>query len=115
VRLCSGRPTGGSYNKIGNRRFLKFNVPGSRTVNIQVTCPVGDASCSGQPTPDPDFVLYRGRTVEFAETLTPFVEELQKNVEAGDYVLEIYEYSHVDLAANAERRGDTCLTVRITG
>jgi hypothetical protein len=114
VRLCGGRPTGGFYNKIGNRRFLKFSVPGSRTINVQVTCPVGDASCAGQPAPDPDFALYRGRTVQFAESETPFVEELQKNVEAGDYVLEIYEYSHVDLE-DVARRGDTCLTVRITG
>ena len=115
VRLCGGLPTGGFYNKIGNRRFLKFSVPGSRTINIQVTCPVTDASCAGQPAPDPDFVLYRGRTVEFAESETPFVEELQKNVEAGDYVLEIYEYSHVDLDESVARRGDTCMTVRITG
>ncbi len=53
--------------------------------------------------------------VEFAETETPYVEQLQKNVEAGDYVLEIYEYSHVDPVENAARRGDTCMTVRITG
>ena len=53
--------------------------------------------------------------VEFAETETPYVEQLQKNVEAGDYVLEIYEYSHADPDENAVRRGDTCMTVRITG
>jgi hypothetical protein len=36
-------------------------------------------------------------------------------VDAGDYVLEIYEYSHVDQKDSAVRRGDTCMTVRITG
>ena len=115
VRICGGLPTGGAYNKIGNRRFLKFNVPSARTLNIQVTCQVTDPTCTGEPRPDPDFVLSRGRMVEFAETETPYAEQLQKNVEAGDYVLEIYEYSHADPDENAVRRGDTCMTVRITG
>jgi hypothetical protein len=115
VRLCGGRPTGGGYNKIGNRRFLRFNVPSARTLDIQVSCQVTDPTCTGEPRPDPDFALSRGRTIEFAETETPYVEQLRKNVEAGDYVLEIYEYSHADPDENAVRRGDTCMTVRITG
>jgi hypothetical protein len=115
VRLCGGRPTGGGYNKIGNRRFLRFNVPGARTLDIQVSCQVTDPTCTGEPRPDPDFALSRGRTIEYAETETPYVEQLQKNVEAGDYVLEIYEYSHADPDEDAVRRGDTCMTVRITG
>ena len=79
-------------------------------------CPATDAACAGEPKPDPDFVLYRGlTTMEFAETKAPFVEQFRKNVDAGDYVLEIYEYSHVDQNDSAVRRGDTCMTVRITG
>ena len=116
VRLCGGRPTGGTYNKLGNRRFLRFNVPASLALDIEVKCPATDAACSGEPKPDPDFVLYRGlTTMEVAETTAPFVEQFRKNVDAGDYVLEIYEYSHVDQNDGAVRRGDTCMTVRITG
>ena len=115
VRLCGGRPTGGGYNKIGNRRFLRFNVPNARTLDIQVSCQLTDPTCTGEPRPDPDFALSRGRTIEFAESETPYVEQLRKNVEAGDYVLEIYEYSHADPDPDAVRRGDTCMTVRITG
>jgi len=115
VRLCGGLPTGAGYNKIGNRRFLRFNVPGARTLDIQVSCQVTDPTCAGTPTPDPDFALSKGRTIEYAETETPYVEQLRKNVEAGDYVLEIYEYSHADSDESAVRRGDTCMTVRITG
>ena len=33
---------------------------------------------------------------------------------AGEHVLEIYEYSHIDSAA-VDRRGRTCMTVNITG
>jgi hypothetical protein len=53
--------------------------------------------------------------MEVAETTAPFVEQFRKNVDAGDYVLEIYEYSHVDQNDGAVRRADTCMTVRITG
>ncbi len=41
-------------------------------------------------------------------------EEGQFPVGAGDYVLEIYEYSHVNPTATT-RRGRTCMTVTITG
>jgi len=116
LRLCGGRPTGGTYNKLGSRRFLRFNVPASLALDIEVKCPATDAACSGEPKPDPDFVLYRGlATMEVAETTVPFVEQFRKNVDAGDYVLEIYEYSHVDQNDGAVRRADTCMTVRITG
>jgi hypothetical protein len=114
VRLC-GDTVVGTYNKIGNRRFLKFSVPGTRTIDIQVTCLLSDATCTGNPQPDPDFGLYHGRTVEFAESDTPFTESLRKTVDAGEYVLEIYEYSHADPDAQSVRRGRTCMTVRITG
>jgi len=69
VRLC-GDTVAGTYNKIGNRRFLRFNVPSQRAIDIQVSCFAADASCTGSPQPDPDFGLFRGRSVEFAETST---------------------------------------------
>jgi len=114
VRLC-GDTVVGSYNKIGNRRFLRFSVPGTRTIDIQVTCLLSDSTCTGNPEPDPDFGLYHGRSVEFAESDTPFTESLRKTVDAGQHVLEIYEYSHADPDSSASRRGRTCMTVRITG
>jgi hypothetical protein len=122
VRLCAsaelmapdGTTIDGVYNKLGNRRFLRFGVPSNRTIDIRVSCNAADANCVGAPTPDPDFVLRRGSTVEVAETTAPNVEQLQTAAEAGDYVLEIYEFSHVDTAAT-RRRGDTCMTVTITG
>jgi hypothetical protein len=114
VRLCADTVVG-TFNKIGNRRLLRFNVPSARPIDIQVSCPSSDSACTGSPQPDPDFGLYHGRTVEFAESEAPFTERLQKTVEAGDYVLEIYEYSHVDPSSTAPRRSRTCLSVKITG
>ena len=61
VRVCSDVVLG-TYNKLGNRRFLRFSVPSTRTINILVNCPLSDPSCSGSPQPDPDFVLSRGAT-----------------------------------------------------
>lgn len=114
VRVCGDTPVG-TYNKIANRRFLRFTVPATRPIEVQVTCLHSDSTCNGNPEPDPDFGLYHGRSVEFAESDTPFTETLRKTVEAGDYVLEVYEYSHADPDDSVTRRGRTCMTVRITG
>ena len=105
-----------SYNKLGNRRFLRFSVPGTRTLRINVSCPASDADCAGSPVPEPDFVVSRANDVTASETETPRVETLNFDATAGDYVLEIYDWSHVDPNAIATaRRGRTCMTVNITG
>lgn len=123
VRVCtsSSLDTGAgnvatSYNKLGNRRFLRFSVPGTRTLRINVSCPAGDADCAGSPVPDPDLVVSRAKDVTVSESDTPRVETLNFDATAGDYVLEIYDWSHVDPNAGASaRRGRTCMTVDITG
>jgi hypothetical protein len=122
LRLCAssqlsvpdGTTVTGSFNKLGNRRFLRFSVPAARTLRIRVSCPISDPACGGEPRPDPDFVLSRAADVTVAEDGTSTVEELDVPATAGDYVLEIYEYSHIDPTA-ASRRGRTCVTVTITG
>lgn len=122
VRLCGdaevtapgGGIVPGVYNKLGNRRFLRFTVPSARVIDIRVTCNVSDATCVGLPEPDPDLVLSRGLDLQFSDSGTPFIERLQTSVQAGEHVLEIYEYSHIDNAAT-DRRGRTCMTVNITG
>ncbi len=121
VRVCAsseltvpgGAIVPGTFNKLGNRRLLRFSVPGGRTLRIRVTCPATDATCAGLPQPDPDFVLSRASEFTVAESETPRVEELDVPATAGDYVLEIYDYSHVDPSAG--RRERTCMTVTITG
>lgn len=122
VRVCSssqlitpsGAAVSGSYNKLGNRRFLRFDVPGPRAISIVVDCPATDPTCVGGPVPDPDLVLWQAGVPQVAESETAFTERLDVNVQAGTHVLEVYEYSHVDPADTA-RRGRTCLTVTITG
>jgi len=122
VRLCGdaevtapgGVVVPGVYNKLANRRFLRFTVPSARVIDIRVTCNVSDSSCIGLPQPDPDLVLSQGPNYQFSDSADAFTERLQTSVQAGDHVLEIYEYSHIDDAATS-RRGRTCMTVNITG
>jgi hypothetical protein len=120
TRLCSsssietadGTLTG-TYNKLGNRRFVRFSLPAATTLDIVVSCPSSDATCAGLPTPDPDFVLTQASSRIYAESGDPRVERLDNyNAAAGDYVLEVYEYSHV-VPLGTGLRERTCLTVDI--
>jgi PKD repeat protein len=120
TRLCSsssietadGTLTG-AYNKLGNRRFVRFSLPAATTLDVTVSCPSSDATCAGSPVPDPDFVLTQASTRVYAESGDPRVEILDNYAAAaGDYVLEVYEFSHVNLF-ETNPRGRTCLTVTL--
>jgi hypothetical protein len=119
VRVCAadgvetaGGFVEGSYNKLGNRRFLRFSVAGPRTIQVTVTCDASDATCLGTPVPDPDFVVSQASSATFAETARQRIEDLSIANASGDYVLEVYDWSHVDISATL-RRGRTCVTVTI--
>jgi PKD repeat protein len=114
LTLPDGTSLDVSFNQLGNRRFLRFSLPGDRTIRIRVSCPSGDLTCSGLPRPDPDFVLSRAAERVVADEDTSTVEERVHAATAGDYVLEVYEYSQISPTATS-RRGRTCLTVTITG
>jgi PKD repeat protein len=110
VQVC-GSATAGIFNKIGNRRFLKFEVASARTITIRVT-----SNEAGTPVPDPDFALYGNGAVRYSDEQTRNTEQATYNVDAGGYALEVYEYSHIDPAASDNvSRGVTCMNVTITG
>jgi PKD repeat protein len=119
VRLCSSDTleTGaeieqGGYNKLGIRRFLRFNVPSLRTIRVTVTCGESDPACAGVPVPNPDFFLSQASTLYYAGSAAPRTEELTIVGASDDYVLEIYDRSHLFENASA-RRGRTCMTVTL--
>ena len=60
VRVCGGLPTGGTYNKIGNRRFLRFNVPSARTLDIQRDLPGDRPDLHGGAQARPGFRAVQG-------------------------------------------------------
>jgi hypothetical protein len=104
--ICSSLPTGGSavYNKLGNRRYLRFSLAVSGTVSI--------IARNGRSGTDPDIVLYasgveRGR----AEGSASGTETLTQSLQAGTYVAEIYEFSNIEGSAP---RGIECFQVTLT-
>ena len=119
VRLCASDTldTGteieqGGYNKLGIRRFLRFNVPGPRPIEIRVSCLNSDVTCAGSPAPNPEFYLSQALNLEFAGASQTPTEVLSVAAASGDYVLEIYDRSHLFENASA-RRGRTCMTVTV--
>jgi hypothetical protein len=120
VQVCGTRDAG-TGDKLGNRRLLRFNVPSTGPVHILVT-----ALYNELPIPDPDLYIWKAGLFDSRECAGPGSgagctltqnSEAYDNVAmpAGDYVLEVFEYSHVDPDPNAVRRGRTCMQVTITG
>ena len=120
VEVCGTRDAG-SGNKLGNRRHLRFNVPSTRPVDIFVMSPDVHVPTS----PDPDLYLWKSGFFDYSDcagpgsgtgcTLPQDSERYTGTLPAGDYVLEVFEYSHVDPDPSAIRRGRTCMLVTITG
>jgi hypothetical protein len=111
LQVCGIRAFG-TYNKVSNRRFLTFTLPATQLVSITV---IGLPGTQATPEPDPDFAIWKaGLVVDVSEAIGT-QEQDNITLDAGDYVLEVYEFSHVDLNAAAVRRDKTCMTVSITG
>jgi hypothetical protein len=97
----------GRYNKLGNRRYVRFNVPTTQTITIT-------ASSSNPNNPDTDFLVYRAGTFVRAGTdppsQNPEVETFSAT--AGDYVLDVYDCAN-GCSDEEGTPGDYNLTVTI--
>ena len=115
VTVC-GSATAGGYNKLGNRRFLRFTLGSSRLVSIRAMYSAAGSTAPFTPSSDPDIVLFRSGFLAVAETTTVGDELLTRTLQDGEYVIEVYEWSHVDPTYSAlQRRGVTCFNVSVTG
>lgn len=95
----------GAYNGLGVHKFMRFNVAGSRSLNISARCVTGVNT-------DPDLVLYKnGQVVAFAESTAINQENMPVNVTAGDYVLEITDYRYYSAGPVSQ----SCFDIQITG
>lgn len=75
----------GRHNKLGNRRFIRFNVPTTR--NITIT-----ASSSNPNNPDTDFRVFRNGSFVNSATSPPAPNEtLTFNAQSGDYLVDVYD------------------------
>lgn len=84
----------GSYNKLSNRKYVRFTIDTAGTYTIKVEQTNGSDS-------DPDFYLFKSSPFEylgFSEAETPQIEEKSFTLSTGDYLLDIADYNNVALA-----------------
>ncbi len=94
--LCSNADQG-DYNKLSNRRYLRFAVAAPASYRIRVdatpTRPVG-------ATVDPDFAIYGRDGFVFADTgAANEFEQSDVVLAPGNYVLEIWDDNNISFAA----------------
>jgi len=83
--------TDGSYNKLSNRQYVKFNIVSPGTYNIKVEQPNGTNS-------DPDFYLFDTSPfsqVDFSDGVAPGLEEKDIPLSAGEYLLDVSDYNNI--------------------
>ena len=116
ARTVCGTTAAGTYNKIGNRLFLRFVVAATRAVTVRAQYASVGSTAPFSPDPDPDIVLYNNGFLAIADSSANGDETLTRTLEPGEYVIEVYEWSHIDPTYLLdERRGDTCFNVSVTG
>lgn len=106
VNVCSNRNSQ-KFNGLDVRRFIRVNLnaSGSRTITATRT--------SGLSSTDPDLLLYRnGSLIQRAESTANNTETLSTNLSADNYLLEVYEFSNIDLD-NAASGGLACFDVSV--
>jgi hypothetical protein len=104
VQVCSSTANG-DYNKLGNRKFVRFNVPFNQNLQMRAVGPVGT---------DPDMALYRqGFVAESVEESTGDGREIfNQSLTAGNYVLEVFDFFATDDPGEGTP-GNTCINVSI--
>lgn len=116
VQTVCGTTTAGTFNKIGNRVFLRFSIAAASLVTVRAQYNATGSTAPFSPVPDPDIVLYKNGFLDLAESTANGLETLTRTLDAGDYVIEVYEWSHIDPTYSAaQRRGNTCFNVSVTG
>jgi hypothetical protein len=110
----------GSTNKLGSRRLLRFTVAnaGPHTISAHAVAPLNAAA-------DPDMVLHRANALTIANgppsdscsasSPEDCVETFAPTLSAGDYVLEVFEWTNTNAATEEYPPiGRTCFDVSVT-
>ncbi len=82
--------TYGSYNKLGNRKYIRFNVNDTATHTISVQ----KSNAAGAT--DPDFYLHDVSShtlVYVGENATSDQEQVSLNLQTASYLLDVYDYA----------------------
>jgi hypothetical protein len=112
----------GAENKLASRRFVRFTVtnPGRHEITARAIAPLNGAA-------DPDMLLHlgNGQPLESADAPastcaannpSACVETFAPTLQAGNYVLELYEWSNTNRTDDADHPpiGRTCFEVTVT-
>jgi hypothetical protein len=113
----------GSVNKLGSRRYLRFNA----ATNASYTFTAVTTSAQPGESTDPDMWLHRGGrlfppfgaapTAECTSAaLENCLEAGSRGLTAGDYVLEVFEWTNTNASDDPEFPpiGKTCFDVEVT-
>ena len=107
VTVCSNN-VNGEYNRLGNRQFIVLTVASSGSHRITVIR-IPD------PTPipsDPDVLVCLDGSVQAAgESIVSDSEVLRVNLEADEYILEVYDYNNIDL--DGMTSANVCFSVSV--
>ncbi|HUO81796.1 MAG TPA: hypothetical protein VM616_02940 [Gammaproteobacteria bacterium] len=90
----------GSINKLGNARFLHFTANAAGLYTF---------AAAGEPDTDPDLVLHQMGIIAVSDSAAGGLESFSRQLAAGDYVLEVYEFRNI----TDDPRGETCFDVSI--
>ncbi|WP_196139915.1 hypothetical protein [Aliikangiella sp. G2MR2-5] len=101
VEVCFNN-TNGEYNKLGNRQYIRFDIATNGSYGF-----TANGQNSGD---DPDIVVYQQGAVSFFSE-TNGNETTSQNLNAGSYVMDVYEYANVDGDTNTSKT--TCVDVTI--
>ena len=108
-------------NKLASRRFVRFTVvnPGVHVITARAQAPLNGAA-------DPDLLLHSGAGQRIESSEAPpstctigspadCVETFSPTLQAGDYVLEVYEWTNTNRTDNATYPpiGRTCFEVTV--
>jgi len=107
IELCSVDDAG-VYNKLANREFIFLNLETAKDVTLTTV------KSSGDENRDPDFNIWQGnQLITKSASSKPGEEVLNTRLNAGAYVIEVYDFFNINGAGS--KRGDGCYNFSVTG
>ena len=113
VEFCSFNNFG-TFNKLGNRRFLEFEIPTAGAYRIQMSRDASAPSDTGPATSDPDFIIFNSG-VPFVGGQSPDnnVETQTVNLPAGQLIMDAHAFENVDFVDGRSTPADFCFELTL--
>jgi hypothetical protein len=107
IDICSVDDAG-TFNKLGNREFIFLSLETETELTLSAL------KSSGDENRDPDFNIWQGNVlIDKSVSSQKGEETFQGRLAAGDYVIEVYDFSNIN--GTSSKRGDGCYSFKVTG